>query len=62
MERVSAVPVPQPRAVTADPAPDSSGGRGGRRSLAAALLLGAAGSTVVLLASGQVWAEGRAAT
>ncbi|MYW33754.1 TIGR02234 family membrane protein, partial [Streptomyces sp. SID2119] len=60
MERVSAVPVPQPRSVTADPAPDSSDGRGSRRSLAAALLLGAAGSTVVLLASGQVWAEGRA--
>ncbi|MEV4878399.1 TIGR02234 family membrane protein [Streptomyces cyaneofuscatus] len=69
MERVSAVPVPQPRARTADsaadpaagsaPAPDSAGSR---RSLAAGLLLGAAGATVVLLASGQVWAEGRAAT
>lgn len=66
MERVSAVPVPQPRTDTADPAPDSpadsSDGRGGRRSLAAGLFLGAAGATVVLLASGQIWAEGRAAT
>ncbi|MFD3410713.1 TIGR02234 family membrane protein [Streptomyces cyaneofuscatus] len=67
MERVSAVPVPQPRARTADDVPDASSGAapdssGSRRSLAAALLLGAAGSTVVLLASGQVWAEGRAAT
>ncbi|MDQ0983931.1 TIGR02234 family membrane protein [Streptomyces sp. V2I9] len=59
MEGVSAVPVPQPR--TADPAsaPDPAGSR---RSLAAALLLGAAGATVVLLASGQTWAEGDAAT
>ncbi|MFJ4962114.1 TIGR02234 family membrane protein [Streptomyces sp. NPDC088729] len=73
MDGVSAVPVPQPRARTADsadaappaPAPAGSGGapdaRGSRRSLAAGLLLGAAGTTVVLLASGQVWAEGRAA-
>ncbi|MEU9316461.1 TIGR02234 family membrane protein [Streptomyces sp. NPDC048295] len=60
MEYVSAVPVPQPRtrAVTApDAAPDASGSR---RSLAAGLLLGAAGATVVLLASGQTWAEGEA--
>lgn len=57
MEYVSAVPVPQPRAEAA-PAPDSAGSR---RSLAAGLLLGAAGATVVLLASGQTWAEGRAA-
>ncbi|MFJ2413849.1 TIGR02234 family membrane protein [Streptomyces brevispora] len=57
MESVSAVPVPQPRAV-AVLAPDSAGSR---RSLAAGLLLGAAGATVVLLASGQTWAEGRAA-
>ncbi|WP_432148106.1 TIGR02234 family membrane protein [Streptomyces sp. bgisy029] len=66
MERVSAVPVPQPRTDTADSSPDSpadsSDGRGGRRSLAAGLFLGAAGATVVLLASGQIWAEGRAAT
>ncbi|MFB7559266.1 TIGR02234 family membrane protein [Streptomyces brevispora] len=57
MESVSAVPVPQPRAV-AVLAPDSAGSR---RSLAVGLLLGAAGATVVLLASGQTWAEGRAA-
>ncbi|MER5497461.1 TIGR02234 family membrane protein [Streptomyces sp. NPDC002561] len=54
MEYVSAVSVPQPRAVTAPDAP------GSRRSLAASLLLGAAGATVVLLSSGQTWAEGRA--
>ncbi|MFF9686334.1 TIGR02234 family membrane protein [Streptomyces sp. NPDC014623] len=57
MEYVSAVPVPQPRARSAS-APDSAGSR---RSLAAGLLLGAAGATVVLLASGQTWAEGEAA-
>ncbi|MFD6417978.1 TIGR02234 family membrane protein [Streptomyces sp. NPDC060194] len=54
--------VPQPRAESPDradaPAPDS---RGSRRSLAAALLLGAVGATVVLIASRQTWAEGRAA-
>ncbi|MFE7750875.1 TIGR02234 family membrane protein [Streptomyces sp. NPDC057428] len=57
MEYVSAVPVPQPRARAAS-APDSAGSR---RSLGAGLLLGAAGATVVLLASGQTWAEGQAA-
>ncbi|MFF5896477.1 TIGR02234 family membrane protein [Streptomyces argenteolus] len=57
MEYVSAVPVPQPRTRAAS-APDSAGSR---RSLAAGLLLGAAGATVVLLASGQTWAEGEAA-
>ncbi|MEV3930667.1 MULTISPECIES: TIGR02234 family membrane protein [unclassified Streptomyces] len=57
MGYVSAVPVPQPRA-RATSAPDSAGSR---RSLAAGLLLGAAGATVVLLASGQTWAEGEAA-
>lgn len=56
MGYVSAVPVPQPRAEAAS-APDSAGSR---RSLAAGLLLGAAGATVVLLASGQTWARGRA--
>lgn len=56
MEGVSAVPVPQPRAEAAA-ASDSAGSR---RSLAAALLLGAAGATVVLLSSGQTWAEGKA--
>lgn len=54
---MSAVPVPQPRAARAG-APAASGGR---RSLAAALLLGALGATVVLLSSGQTWAEGVAA-
>ena len=44
-------PAPKP-----PPPPTSS-----RRSLAAALLLGAVGATVVLLASGQIWAEGTAA-
>ncbi|MFF4247183.1 TIGR02234 family membrane protein [Streptomyces sp. NPDC001822] len=57
MEPVSAVPVPQPRPRAAS-APDSAGSR---RSLGAGLLLGAAGATVVLLASGQTWAEGQAA-
>ncbi|MFI8004376.1 TIGR02234 family membrane protein [Streptomyces sp. NPDC086010] len=57
MESVSAVPVPQPRPRAAS-APDSAGSR---RSLGAGLLLGAAGATVVLLASGQTWAEGQAA-
>ncbi|MCX4732654.1 TIGR02234 family membrane protein [Streptomyces sp. NBC_01363] len=56
MEYVSAVPVPQPRARAAT-APDTSGSR---RSLAAGLFLGAVGATVVLLASGQTWAEGEA--
>lgn len=114
MDDVSAAPVPQPRAVTADPAseapsgaapdvepgaaPEATAGSGtetepgatatpgtdtapasgapapgvasdpsgsgssSRRSLAAGLLLGAVGATVVLLASGQTWAEGLAAT
>jgi uncharacterized membrane protein (TIGR02234 family) len=51
---VTAVPVPQPRAAAATAATSS------RRSLAATLFLGAAGATVVLLAAGQVWAEGTA--
>ncbi|MCX4677962.1 TIGR02234 family membrane protein [Streptomyces sp. NBC_01433] len=62
MEGVSAVPVPQPRAraVASDSAsaPDSAGSR---RSLAAGLFLGAIGAAVVLLATGQTWAEGKAA-
>ncbi|WP_299531191.1 TIGR02234 family membrane protein [uncultured Streptomyces sp.] len=57
MEGVSAVPVPQPRARTTA----SSAASASRRSLALALLLGAAGATVVLLASGQEWASGKAA-
>lgn len=55
MGDVSAVPVPQPRAEAASAATRS------RRSLAAALFLGAVGAAVVLLASGQIWAEGTAA-
>ncbi|MEI7029815.1 TIGR02234 family membrane protein [Streptomyces pratensis] len=63
MEGVSAAPVPQPRARTAGPAPGGApDSAGSRRSLAAALLLGSAGATVVLLASGQTWASGEAAT
>lgn len=54
MGYVSAVPVPQPRA-------EAASAHSSRRSLAAALFLGAAGATVVLLASGQIWAEGTAA-
>ncbi|MFI9624233.1 TIGR02234 family membrane protein [Streptomyces sp. NPDC052042] len=54
---VSAVPVPQPQARTAA----APGAAGSRRSLALGLILGAAGAAVVLLASGQTWAEGRAA-
>ncbi|WP_351228475.1 TIGR02234 family membrane protein [Streptomyces sp. NPDC002133] len=55
MGYVTAVPVPQPRTESAPAA------AGSRRSLAAALLLGAVGAAVVLLASGQIWAEGTAA-
>ncbi|MFE4057990.1 TIGR02234 family membrane protein [Streptomyces sp. NPDC059096] len=58
MEGVSAVPVPQPRTAAGPAATDT---RGSRRSLAAALLLGALGAAVVLIASGQTWAEGAAA-
>ncbi|MGW7430756.1 TIGR02234 family membrane protein [Streptomyces sp. NPDC054861] len=58
MGYVSAVPVPQPRAARAS---GTAAAPGGRRSLAAALLLGALGATVVLLSSGQIWAEGTAA-
>ncbi|MFJ4919207.1 TIGR02234 family membrane protein [Streptomyces sp. NPDC088725] len=56
MGYVSAVPVPQPRAAALAPDAPSS-----RRSLGAALLLGAVGAAVVLIASGQTWAEGTAA-
>ncbi|MFI6283676.1 TIGR02234 family membrane protein [Streptomyces sp. NPDC051018] len=56
MVRVSAVPVPRPRAGSTASAADRS-----RRSLGAALFLGAVGATVVLLASGRTWAEGTAA-
>ncbi|MET9610315.1 TIGR02234 family membrane protein [Streptomyces sp. NPDC006512] len=54
MGYVSAVPHPRNEAE----APESSAGR---RSVAVALLLGALGATVVLLASGRVWARGSAA-
>ncbi|MGP3685364.1 TIGR02234 family membrane protein [Streptomyces sp. IBSNAI002] len=58
MGYVSAVPPPPPPAGPAAEAPDS---RSSRRSVAVALLLGTLGSTVVLLASGRVWARGTAA-
>ncbi|MEV7054668.1 TIGR02234 family membrane protein [Streptomyces microflavus] len=51
-----------PGSVSDVPSGSASDSTGSRRSLAAGLLLGAVGATVVLLASGQVWAEGRAAT
>ncbi|MFI6149776.1 TIGR02234 family membrane protein [Streptomyces sp. NPDC051109] len=54
---MSAVPPPRTDAA----APEAPDGRGGRRSVAVALLLGALGATVVLLASGRVWARGTAA-
>lgn len=54
---MSAVPVPQPRAQSAAP---SSASDIGRRSLVVALLLGAVGAAVILLTSGQTWAEGTA--
>ncbi|MEV6581020.1 TIGR02234 family membrane protein [Streptomyces sp. NPDC051582] len=53
--------VPPPRNDDAPDAPQAPDGRGGRRSVAVALLLGALGATVVLLASGRVWARGTAA-
>ncbi|WP_274557309.1 TIGR02234 family membrane protein [Streptomyces spiramyceticus] len=57
MSAASPVPLPIPRSDgQAGPAASA-----GRRSLAAALLLGALGAAVVLLASGQTWAEGAAA-
>lgn len=52
---MSAASVPQPRAGRAD---GTAAASGGRRSLAAALFLGAVGAAVVLLSSGQTWAEG----
>ncbi|MEW2140222.1 TIGR02234 family membrane protein [Streptomyces sp. NPDC005409] len=63
MGYVSAVPPPPSDAASdaasePDEAPDS---RSGRRSVAVALLLGALGATVVLLASGRVWARGTTA-
>ncbi|OKK19167.1 hypothetical protein AMK16_13515 [Streptomyces sp. CB00455] len=58
MGYVSAVPPPQPPVENAAEVPDS---RSGRRSVAVALLLGTLGATVVLLASGRVWARGTTA-
>ncbi|KMO93962.1 TIGR02234 family membrane protein [Streptomyces roseus] len=60
MGYVSAVPPPRNDADAPD-APQAPDGRGGRRSVAVALLLGALGASVVLLASGRVWARGTAA-
>lgn len=56
MGRVTALPIPRPRAETTA---DATRRRAGR-SLGIALLLGAAGAAVVLIASGQIWAEGSA--
>lgn len=50
-----------PHAGTGPQTPQAAVGRGGRRSVGAALLLGTLGATVVLLASGRVWARGTAA-
>ncbi|MBT2448418.1 TIGR02234 family membrane protein [Streptomyces sp. ISL-43] len=64
MGYVSAVPPPRTDNADAAPGPDPEAGReqgGGRRSVAVALLLGTLGATVVLLASGRVWARGVAA-
>ncbi|MGW6709268.1 TIGR02234 family membrane protein [Streptomyces sp. NPDC054956] len=63
MGYVSAVPPPRTDQADADPGPDPEPGArgGGRRSVAVALLLGTLGATVVLLASGRVWARGVAA-
>ncbi|MFF3857799.1 TIGR02234 family membrane protein [Streptomyces sp. NPDC002209] len=61
MGYVSAVPPPRNDTDAPSAAADGSDSRGGRRSVAAALLLGALGATVVLLASGRVWARGTAA-
>ncbi|MEE1755024.1 TIGR02234 family membrane protein [Streptomyces sp. SP18CS02] len=58
MGYVTAASVPQPRAARAAGA---AGASGGRRSLAAALFLGAVGAAVVLLSSGQIWADGTVA-
>lgn len=61
---MSAVPPPRNDAApepAAPSEPEDAGSRAGRRSVAVALLLGALGATVVLLASGRVWARGAAA-
>ncbi|MFE2286210.1 TIGR02234 family membrane protein [Streptomyces sp. NPDC059443] len=62
MGGVSAVPPPRIDPAAPGTEPEAPGRRGaGRRSVAVALLLGTLGATVVLLASGRVWARGTAA-
>ncbi|MEU7554536.1 TIGR02234 family membrane protein [Streptomyces sp. NPDC044571] len=64
MGYVSAVPPsrnPDSDAATGPEAPQAADGRAARRSVAVALLFGTLGATVVLLASGRVWARGTAA-
>ncbi|MFD9967819.1 TIGR02234 family membrane protein [Streptomyces sp. NPDC059011] len=61
MGDVTAVPVPHSSGETERTAGAAASATSGRRSLAAALFLGAVGAAVVLLASGQTWAEGTAA-
>ncbi|MFJ6795803.1 TIGR02234 family membrane protein [Streptomyces sp. NPDC091268] len=69
MGYVSAVPPPRnddapepgPGAAEEPGGPDAAAARSSRRSVAVALLLGTLGATVVLLASGRVWARGTAA-
>ncbi|MEV8536463.1 TIGR02234 family membrane protein [Streptomyces sp. NPDC051211] len=64
MGYVSAVPQPRTEAESAAEAAAEAAeaaARAGRRSVAIALLCGALGATVVLLASGRVWARGTAA-
>ncbi|MFD9356575.1 TIGR02234 family membrane protein [Streptomyces sp. NPDC060031] len=61
MGYVSAVPPPRNDAASEPEGPDAAAGRSSRRSVAVALLLGTLGATVVLLASGRVWARGSAA-
>ncbi|MCP3817311.1 TIGR02234 family membrane protein [Streptomyces sp. A3M-1-3] len=58
MGGVSAVPQPESAPAATGVAPTA---RSSRRSVGPALLLGAVGAAVVLLASGQTWAEGTAA-
>ncbi|MGW3057208.1 TIGR02234 family membrane protein [Streptomyces goshikiensis] len=59
--RNDAAPEPDPVSGSEAEATESPAGRAGRRSVAVALLCGALGATVVLLASGRVWARGSAA-
>ncbi|MER5930511.1 TIGR02234 family membrane protein [Streptomyces sp. NPDC002054] len=61
MGYVSAVPQPRTDAESAADAAAEAAARAGRRSVAIALLAGALGATVVLLASGRIWARGTTA-